>query len=67
VNTIATRRPAYVIHVYRDAGGQWRWRMRAPNGRLVADSGEGYTRRVGAFRAARQLASALITVAPLAT
>jgi uncharacterized protein YegP (UPF0339 family) len=66
MNTIATHRPAYVIHVYRDVGGQWRWRMQAPNGRLVADSGEGYTKRTGAFRAARRLAAALITVAPLA-
>jgi uncharacterized protein len=27
---------------YIDVAGQWRWRMRAGNGRVVADSGEGY-------------------------
>jgi uncharacterized protein YegP (UPF0339 family) len=28
--------------VYKDAGGQWRWRLLAANNRIVADSGEGY-------------------------
>jgi uncharacterized protein YegP (UPF0339 family) len=30
------------IEVYRDTGGHWRWRAKAPNGRVVADGGEGY-------------------------
>lgn len=30
------------IHVYRDHAGQWRWNFKAPNGRILADSGEGY-------------------------
>lgn len=33
------------FELYRDAGGQWRWRLRARNGEVVADSGEGYVRR----------------------
>lgn len=27
---------------YKDAAGEWRWRITAPNGNVVADSGEGY-------------------------
>jgi uncharacterized protein YegP (UPF0339 family) len=29
---------------YRDDSGEWRWRMLARNGRVLADSGEGYKR-----------------------
>jgi uncharacterized protein YegP (UPF0339 family) len=29
-------------HVYKDAGGKWRWRLKAANGQIVADSGQGY-------------------------
>lgn len=28
---------------YVDASRQWRWRLVALNGRIIADSGEGYT------------------------
>jgi uncharacterized protein YegP (UPF0339 family) len=28
--------------VYRDAKREWRWRLRARNGRIIADSAEGY-------------------------
>jgi uncharacterized protein len=27
---------------YADARGEWRWRLKASNGRVLADSGEGY-------------------------
>jgi uncharacterized protein YegP (UPF0339 family) len=30
------------FRVYKDAGGEWRWRLVAGNGRIIADSGEGY-------------------------
>jgi uncharacterized protein YegP (UPF0339 family) len=42
----------YVIEVYRDAKGEHRWRMKASNGRIVADSGEGYGTHAAAHRAA---------------
>lgn len=32
--------------------GLWYWRLRAPNGRIVADGAEGYTRRADVRRAA---------------
>lgn len=38
---------------------EWRWRLRASNGRIVADSGEGYSSRAkcrDGFRAAALLA-----------
>ena len=28
---------------YKDAKDEWRWRLKAANGRIIADSGEGYT------------------------
>lgn len=37
--------------VYQDTAGQWRWRLLALNGRIVADSAEGYTRMRDAERA----------------
>ena len=27
---------------YRDHAGEWRWRLKAPNGLIIADSGQGY-------------------------
>ena len=30
------------FETYKDAGGDHRWRLRAANGRIVADSAEGY-------------------------
>jgi uncharacterized protein YegP (UPF0339 family) len=26
----------------KDAKGEWRWRLKASNGKIIADSGEGY-------------------------
>ena len=33
------------FELYRDAQGHWRWRLRAANGNVVADSAEGYVHR----------------------
>lgn len=33
--------------IYRDMRGVYRWRLFAPNGRAIADSGEGYKRPCG--------------------
>lgn len=40
---------------YKDDIGEWRWRMRARNGNIMADSGEGYSSKRNAFRAYRSL------------
>jgi len=39
------------IELYRDGRGEWRWRLRASNGRILVDSGEGYRRRASVHRA----------------
>lgn len=34
------------FEIYRDSAEEYRWRLRANNGNIVADSGQGYSRRV---------------------
>jgi uncharacterized protein YegP (UPF0339 family) len=31
------------VEFYKDKKGEYRWRLKAPNGEMVANSGEGYT------------------------
>ncbi len=52
----------YRIEVYEAKDG-WRWRMKAKNGRIIADSGEAYSSRRGAERAAYSLVDAVLYVA----
>jgi uncharacterized protein YegP (UPF0339 family) len=33
------------VEIYEDARGEYRWRMKASNGRIVATGGEGFTRK----------------------
>jgi uncharacterized protein YegP (UPF0339 family) len=33
----------YKFEVYKDKAGEFRWRLVAPNGKSIADSGEGYS------------------------
>lgn len=33
---------------YKDRKGEWRWHLKARNGRIVAESGEGYRQRQSA-------------------
>lgn len=40
------------FEVYEDSEGDYRWRLVARNGKIMADSAEGYTSRRGAKRAA---------------
>ncbi|WP_246998507.1 amphi-Trp domain-containing protein [Halosolutus gelatinilyticus] len=51
------------FEVYRDRADEWRWRLVHWNGNIIADSGEGYTSRSNAKRAARSVMRA----APTAT
>ena len=32
-------------HIYKDRASEWRWRLKASNGKIIADSGEGYRNR----------------------
>lgn len=36
------------VEFYKDAAGRHRWRLRADNGNIVADSGQSYARLGGA-------------------
>ena len=38
--------------IYADAGGSYRWRLVASNGRTVASSGESFDSKANAIRAA---------------
>ena len=50
--------------VYKSADG-WRWRIKAANGRIVADGGEAYARRAGATRAVAGLIRILAADIPV--
>jgi uncharacterized protein YegP (UPF0339 family) len=51
---MSARRPARLT-VYRDDAGEFRWRLRAQNGKIIADSSEGYSRRIDCLAEARSL------------
>ena len=44
-----------MFDVYQTTDGEWRWRLWSRNGRIVADSGEGYKRRRDAMRMCERL------------
>ncbi|WP_458190980.1 HVO_2922 family protein [Haladaptatus sp. NG-WS-4] len=39
-----------VFEVYRDNADEWRWRLVASNGNIIADCGEGYKSKQGVRR-----------------
>lgn len=39
------------VQYYQDKAGEWRWRLRACNNRIIANSGKGYKTERGAFSA----------------
>lgn len=53
------------FEAYQDAGGDWRWRLRAKNGLIVADSAEGYAKKGNALRAATMVRSLVCGGAPV--
>lgn len=38
------------FEVYHDRANEWRWRLVASNGNIIADSGEGYQSKQGVER-----------------
>lgn len=58
----------YHFHVQEDRANEWRWHLKAANGRIVADSGEGYTRQADCVRAMAmfrgRVGNAKVTVHP---
>lgn len=41
------------FEVYQDRASEWRWRLVASNGNIVADSAEGYASKQGVKRGIR--------------
>lgn len=52
------------LTIYQDKSLEWRWRLRAANGRTIADSGEGYKTKNGVIRAV-EMFSGVIEGSPL--
>jgi uncharacterized protein YegP (UPF0339 family) len=46
------------VEIYKDAKGEFRWRLRARNGRIIADSAEGYKQRADLIAAIKLLSTA---------
>lgn len=51
------------FEIYRDAASQWRWRLKAANGRIVGDGGEGYASKSNAQRACERARSEIAAAA----
>ena len=51
---------ADVVTIYRAHDG-WRWRYTTPNGRVLADSGQGYTRRIDCINGAMRVTATPLT------
>lgn len=51
------------FEIYTDAHGEWRWRLLSRNGRIVADSGEGYTSRATMVKTMRSIFSSPLLLA----
>lgn len=54
----------FEVELYEDLRGEWRWRLLAENGRIVADSSEGYTRKDAARGMARRIFDGALSVDP---
>jgi hypothetical protein len=50
-----------VLQVYQDNRREWRWRLVAPNGRTMADSGEGYATRQNCLNAIESVKGYMLT------
>ena len=48
------------LEEYQDVAGKWRWRVVAPNGKIVSDSCEGYENRVDMRKGQRWTLNALV-------
>ena len=48
------------VTVYRDNGGDYRWRVQSSNGKIMADSGEGYGRKRDCLAALRSMAKRIV-------
>lgn len=49
------------FEVYEDQRGEYRWRLKAANGRIVGDSGEGYSTKSNAKQSAERAGRSIAT------
>ena len=45
----------WLFHTYKDKADEWRWTLKADNGKIVADSGEGYSSLEAVRKAAQRI------------
>ena len=45
--------------VYKDTKTEWRWRLKAENGKIIADSGEGYINQTDCLYAIKLVQSSV--------
>lgn len=55
---MATKKQMHTLQVYLDRKKEYRWRLLAGNGQIIADSGEGYSRKDNMKRALARLYAA---------
>lgn len=46
------------FEIYKAKNGGWRWRLKHINGNILADSGQGYSRKASAKRAVNRMCDA---------
>ncbi len=54
-----------IIEIYPDSQDEWRWRMRAKNGRIVASGGEGFSRKQSCERSIVRVIQAMSHAEPI--
>ena len=47
---------------YQDDKGEWRWRLVAHNGKILADSGEGYVNRAAMLKTVKRIKEGIANV-----
>lgn len=50
IHILRRKTPKPVFEVYKDAAGKWRWKLKAPNGEIIASSSKGYETKVDCLK-----------------
>lgn len=60
--TIYPNMKKYTFEIYRDKKKEFRWRLKASNGRIIAESGESYQRKGMMMKTLKKLISSMSSV-----
>jgi uncharacterized protein YegP (UPF0339 family) len=52
------------FEIYVDNAGRWRWRLRAKNGKLLANGGQGFASKPGVLRSLKSVRKAVAKARP---